>query len=58
MRGSPKAPLSESELKDKFRKCARLALPEHQVEEAVQACWELDAAADVSETLRAVTPAG
>lgn len=58
MRGSAKNPLSETELKEKFRNCARLALPDHQVEEAVRACWELDAAADVSETLRAVVPAG
>jgi len=50
--------LSETELKDKFRNCARLALPEQQVEEAVRECWELDGAAGVSDTLRAVTPVG
>ena len=58
MHGSPSDPLSETELKDKFRNCARLALPEGQVEEAVRACWELGGAANVSETLRALTPAG
>ena len=50
--------MSETELKDKFRNCAWLALPERQVGEAVRACRELDGAAGVSDTLRAVTPVG
>jgi 2-methylcitrate dehydratase PrpD len=56
MHGAPADPLSEQELKDKFRYCARLTLPEKQVEEAVDAWWSLDRAPGLAEPLRLVTP--
>jgi 2-methylcitrate dehydratase PrpD len=56
MHGAPADPLSEQELKDKFRTCARLCLPEKQVEEAIDAWWSLDRAPSVAEALRSVTP--
>lgn len=56
MHGAPADPLSEHELKDKFRSCARLCLPEKQVEEAIDAWWSLDRAATLAEALNSVTP--
>src|SRR5690606_39245568 len=52
MKGAPADPLSERELKDKFRACARLTLPEKQVEEAIDAWWSLDRAPGLTEPLR------
>jgi 2-methylcitrate dehydratase PrpD len=56
MHGAPADPLSEQELKDKFRYCARMCLPENQVEEAVNAWWNLDRAPTLTEALASVTP--
>ncbi len=56
MHGAPADPLSEQELKDKFRYCARLCLPEGQVEEALKAWWNLDRAPKLTELLASVTP--
>ena len=56
MHGAPADPLSEQELKDKFRYCARMCLPANQVEEAVNAWWNLDRAPKLTEALAAVTP--
>jgi 2-methylcitrate dehydratase PrpD len=56
MHGAPADPLSEQELKDKFRSCARLCLPEKQVEEAIDAWWSLDRAPRLAEALQSVTP--
>jgi 2-methylcitrate dehydratase PrpD len=56
MHGAPADPLSEQELKDKFRYCARMRLPEAQVEEAISAWWSLDRASKLTEALASVTP--
>lgn len=56
MHGAPADPLSEQELKDKFRDCARLCLPERQVDQAVDAWWALDTAANLTPALESVTP--
>ncbi len=56
MHGAPADPLSERELKDKFRDCARLCLPDGQVESAVEAWWMLDSAAKLTPALESVTP--
>ncbi len=56
MHGAPADPLSEQELKDKFRYCARMCLPANQVEEAANAWWNLDRAPKLTELLASVTP--
>lgn len=56
MHGAPADPLSEQELKDKFRYCGRMRLPDGQVEEAVNAWWSLDRAPKLTELLASVTP--
>ncbi len=56
MHGAPADPLSEPELKDKFRDCARRVLAPDQVEGAVNAWWTLDRAPRLTEALAAVTP--
>lgn len=56
MHGAPADPLSEQELKDKFRSCAQLTLAGRQIEEAVDAWWSLDRAPTLSGALAAVTP--
>lgn len=62
MRGSASDPLSADDLQAKFRRNARLHLPEPQVEEALQRWWRLDELSDVREALatvaagRAVSP--
>jgi len=56
MHGAPADPLTEQELKDKFRSCARLCLPGKQVDEAVDAWWRLDRAPKLDEALKTVTP--
>lgn len=56
MHGAPADPLSEQELKDKFRYCARKCLPEGQVEEAVNAWWNLERAPKLTEALASLTP--
>ena len=56
MHGAPADPLSEQELKDKFRSCASLCLPQNQVEEAIDAWWSFDRAAKIAEPLATVTP--
>ena len=55
MHGAPADPLSEQELKDKFRYCAGMCLPNTQVEEAVNAWWNLDRAPRLTELLACVT---
>jgi 2-methylcitrate dehydratase PrpD len=56
MHGAPADPLSEQELKDKFRDCARRILAAGQVEEAVDAWWTLDRAPKLTAALASVTP--
>jgi 2-methylcitrate dehydratase PrpD len=56
MHGAPADPLTEQELKEKFRQCARLCLPAGQVEEAIGAWWSLGRAPRLTELLAAVTP--
>jgi len=56
MHGSPADPLSEQELKDKFRYCGRTCLPDGQVEEALDAWWSLDRAPKLGDVLASVTP--
>jgi hypothetical protein len=56
MHGAAADPLSEQELKDKFRYCARLALPEGQVEKAVNAWWGLERAPKLTDALASVVP--
>ena len=56
MHGAPADPLSEQELKDKFRACARLTLPEKQVEEAIDAWWNIDRAPKLADALKTLTP--
>ena len=56
MHGAPADPLSEQELKDKFRYCARQCLPEGQADEALKAWWSLDRAPKLAEVLATVTP--
>ena len=54
MHGAPADPLSEKELKDKFRYCASQRLPAGQVDEAVNAWWTLDRAAKLTQALATV----
>jgi 2-methylcitrate dehydratase PrpD len=56
MHGAAADPLSEQELKEKFRTCARLCLPAKQVEEAVAAWWSFDRAPKLTEPLATLTP--
>jgi 2-methylcitrate dehydratase PrpD len=56
MHGAAADPLSEQELKEKFRTCARLCLPAKQVEEAVDAWWSFDRAPKLTEPLATLTP--
>ncbi len=55
MHGAPADPLSEQELKEKFRYCAAQRLPAGQVEEAVSAWWSLDRAPSLKQALVTVT---
>jgi 2-methylcitrate dehydratase PrpD len=54
MHGAPADPLTEQELKDKFRYCASRCLSTGQAEEAVNAWWGLDRAGKVAEALATV----
>jgi 2-methylcitrate dehydratase PrpD len=56
MHGAPADPLSEQELKDKFRACASLCLASNQVDEAIGGWWNLDAATKLTDLLATVTP--
>lgn len=56
MHGAPADPLSEQELKDKFRDCARRILPAGQVEAAVNAWWTIDRAPRLNEALATLVP--
>ena len=49
-KGSPANPMSDEELAEKFRQCARYGgLPEARVEEALQMIWRLDELDDVAQ---------
>lgn len=56
MHGAPADPLTEQELKDKFRYCASRCLNSAQAEDAVNAWWGLDRVANVADALTTITP--
>jgi 2-methylcitrate dehydratase PrpD len=51
MHGTPTDPLSAEELRDKFRRNARLCLPAEEAERALATWWEIDAAARIRDAL-------
>ena len=51
MHGTPAHPLTAEELRDKFRRNARLCLPADQAERALATWWEIDAAPRVRDVL-------
>jgi len=55
--GNLKRPLSDRQLDAKFRDQAVLALPSAQVDGLLQLCWRIDELPDVSELVRAASPA-
>ena len=57
-RGSADNPLDREELREKFRDCARRALPPEQVEHALAMLETLDDVRRVDDLVRALVPAG
>src|SRR4029453_10399305 len=56
-RGHPEKPMSWAELSDKFRECARLALPNNHAEKVIQLVAGIDQLESLSPLFRALTGA-
>jgi 2-methylcitrate dehydratase PrpD len=54
--GNVHRPMTDSQLEDKFRDQAVLALPQSAVENAIQLCWKIDELEDVRELVEMVVP--
>jgi 2-methylcitrate dehydratase PrpD len=57
-RGDPQNPLSWEQLADKFRDCAKIALPVGQIDRAIAIIETLDDLHDVRQFVKALSPAG
>ena len=56
-KGHPENPMTESEVVEKFRGNAKLAIPEKQAEELIGAVRELEAVADLKKIVQLIIPA-
>lgn len=55
-RGSSKKPLSQADLEDKYRRCARTTLESDQVERSLSCIESLESVEDITELLNDLTP--
>jgi 2-methylcitrate dehydratase PrpD len=54
-KGDPQNPMSEDELSMKFKDCARLSLPQIQIEKVLEMVSQLESLGNISELMKAIT---